>query len=117
MDARKVSYKRALTPLEVEMLYSPDLRVGLIVHYRFNGNSNEEGTDAKNAEVHGATLTEDMHGRPNSAYAFNGIDNYIMANLRQPQPKSLSIVLWVKPTSLQRDPDRSIIGIQDSAVL
>lgn len=49
---------------------------GLVAKYCFSGNAND-GLGARNATVHGATLTNDRFGRPNEAYAFNGIADYI----------------------------------------
>ena len=50
---------------------------GLVAYYPFNGNANDESGNGNNGVVHGATLITDRLGNPNSAYYFNGIDNYI----------------------------------------
>ncbi len=50
---------------------------GLIAYYPFNGNANDESGNGNNGIVYGASLTTDRFGNPNSAYSFNGIDNYI----------------------------------------
>lgn len=44
--------------------------------YSFTGNANDDLGD-NNGVVHGATLTEDRFGNLNSAYQFDGIDDYI----------------------------------------
>ncbi len=54
-----------------------DLNTGLVAYYPFNGNANDESGNGNNGVIHGATLTTDRLGNPNSAYYFNGIDNYI----------------------------------------
>lgn len=50
---------------------------GLIAHYPFNGNANDISGSNYNGTVSGATLTTDRFGNADSAYNFNGIDNYI----------------------------------------
>ena len=49
---------------------------GLLSHYPFSGSANDNvGTN--HGVVLGATLTTDRFGNPNSAYYFNGVNNYI----------------------------------------
>lgn len=55
-------------------LYS---QTGLIASYPFNSNANDVSGFGNNGIVNGATLTNDRFGNPNSAYLFNGINNYI----------------------------------------
>jgi hypothetical protein len=62
------------------------LNVGLVAYYPFNGNANDESGNGNNGTVFGATLTKDRFGNPNSAYSFNGINNYI----RVLSPKGLN---------------------------
>ncbi|HPT21904.1 MAG TPA: sialidase domain-containing protein [Bacteroidales bacterium] len=50
---------------------------GLVAYYPFNGNANDESGNGNNGTVHGATLANDRAGKANSAYSFNGINNYI----------------------------------------
>lgn len=50
---------------------------GLIGWWPFNGNANDESGNGNNGTVNGATLTNDKNGKINSAYSFNGLDNYI----------------------------------------
>jgi gliding motility-associated-like protein len=64
----------AQTPCDTirEMIYD-----GLIAYYPFNGNANDESPNHNHGIVHGATLCPDRFGNPNSAYHFNGQNNYI----------------------------------------
>jgi len=55
------------------------LMEGLIAYYPFNGNANDESYNEYNGTVNGAMLTPDRYGNLNSAYSFNGTDNYIVA--------------------------------------
>ncbi len=50
---------------------------GLIAYYPFNGNADDESGKRHDGTVYGATLTEDRFGNPNSAYRFDGVDDYI----------------------------------------
>jgi hypothetical protein len=50
---------------------------GLIASYPFNGNAIDETGNGHDGTVYGATLTTDRFGNPDSAYHFNGVDNYI----------------------------------------
>jgi hypothetical protein len=50
---------------------------GLVAWYPFNGNANDESGNGNNGTVSGAILTEDRNGNLNTAYSFNGNNNYI----------------------------------------
>lgn len=49
---------------------------GLIAHYCFDGNA-DDAIGSKHCTVYGASLTTDRLGRANSAYFFDGVDDYI----------------------------------------
>lgn len=51
---------------------------GLIAHYCFDGNAND-AVGSRNCTVYGASLTTDRNGIANSAYSFDGTDDYIQA--------------------------------------
>ena len=50
---------------------------GLVAHYPFNGNANDESGNGNHGTVYGAALVDDKDGNPDSAYGFDGIDDYI----------------------------------------
>lgn len=54
-----------------------DLTTGLIAYYPFNGNANDESGLGNDGTVHGATLTIDRFGNSDSAYSFDGENDYI----------------------------------------
>ena len=66
---------------------SADLTDGLAAYYPFNGNANDESGNGNNGTVYGATLSSDRFGNLNSAYSFDGIDDYV----RIPDSDSLDI--------------------------
>jgi hypothetical protein len=50
---------------------------GLVGYWPFNGNANDESGNGNNGTLNGATLTSDRFGNANSAYSFDGVDDYI----------------------------------------
>lgn len=54
------------------------MNLGLRAYYPFNGNANDVSGNNNNPIFNNATLTSDQYGNPNSAYHFNGINNYMM---------------------------------------
>ena len=72
---------------------------GLVAWYGFNGNATDLSGNNNTCIVNGATLTADRNGVANSAYAFNGTNNW----LEKTQPStnfsatgSFSFSIWVK---------------------
>lgn len=49
----------------------------LVAHYPFNGNALDVSGNNHHGTVHGALITYDRFNRPDSAYFFDGIDDYI----------------------------------------
>src|ERR1017187_9928930 len=83
-----------------------NLSNGLTAYYPFNGNSNDSSGNGNNAVFNNATLTSDRFGNPNSAYYFNGIDNYIqIPNAPGLNPSNqISICAYVKPMGFYKGP-------------
>jgi len=48
-----------------------------IAYYPFNGNANDESGNTNDGSVNGATPTLDRFGNPNTAYTFDGVDDFI----------------------------------------
>jgi hypothetical protein len=55
----------------------PPTTTGLVAYYPFNGNANDESGNGHNGNVNGASLTTDRFSKNNSAYSFNGVNNFI----------------------------------------
>jgi hypothetical protein len=49
----------------------------MVSYYPFNGNADDLGLSGADGIVNGAVLTEDRDGNQNSAYYFDGVDDYI----------------------------------------
>ena len=52
---------------------SVDISDGLVAHYPFSGDANDQSGNNHHLENRGATLTSDRFGMKESAYAFDGI--------------------------------------------
>lgn len=75
-----------------------NLNQGLVAYYPFSGNANDMSGNGNNAVFNNATLTTDKFGNPNSAYQFNGIDNFIrIPNSNSLNPAMITLVAMVKP--------------------
>jgi hypothetical protein len=67
----------------------------LIAYFPFNGNAEDASPYGNDGIVYGATLTNDKNGNPQSAYYFDGIDDYIdlgKINLE----RNFTICAWIK---------------------
>ena len=82
-------YNRALTQQEITAMYSGvnysdtcnavsgSLTNGLVGYWPFCGNANDDSGNGLNGVVNGATLTTDRFGNSNSAYSFDGVNDFI----------------------------------------
>jgi hypothetical protein len=91
-------WNRALTQQEITNLYNSSLPQtaclpanvptnGLVGYWPFCGNANDESGNGNNGTVNGATVTTDRFGNANSAYNFDGVDDFIQV----PNSNSISI--------------------------
>ncbi|MBI4646853.1 MAG: T9SS type A sorting domain-containing protein [Bacteroidia bacterium] len=71
---------------------------GLVGYWPFNGNANDESGNSNNGTVNGATLTADMFGNANTAYSFDGTNDYIKVSNSSSLniQNSISLVAWIK---------------------
>ncbi len=90
-------YERALSQYEIVQLYGED-DYGLVAHYPFNGNANDESGNGHDGTVNGATLTADRFGNPNSAYHFDGNDYIDTSDFSVPE--SFSVSAWIDPDTV-----------------
>lgn len=85
-------------PLIVELEELSTSTEGLVAYYPFNGNANDLSGNNNNGTVHGSTLTSDRFGNLNSAYLFDGNDDYIDIEHSQSLniTSNISISFWAK---------------------
>ena len=76
-----------------------DLEKGLIAHYPFNGNANDESGKGNNGTVYSASLTNDRNGKSNSAYYFNGRNAKITFRTNSINSNTYSISAWIKTSN------------------
>ena len=70
----------------------------LKLYFPFNGNSNDESGNGNNGTISGAILTEDRFGNSNSAYWFDGDNDYIevIDNESLSITEALTMSLWYR---------------------
>lgn len=82
-----------------------DLNEGLVAHYPFNGNAIDESGNGNDGTVNEATLTTDRFGDENSAYDFDGNNDYIIVNednsLDFIENENFTICCWINTISNQ----------------
>jgi hypothetical protein len=72
---------------------------GAIGCWHFDGDAKDSSGNANNGTVNGATLTTDRFGNLNSAYSFDGINDYIEINNNSSLDfgyQNFSIGFWIK---------------------
>jgi len=71
-------FNRALSNVKIDSLYHEGgWNPSLVAYYPFNGDADDESGNGNNGTVVGATPTTDRFGNENSAYSFDGVDDYI----------------------------------------
>ncbi|MDY0017767.1 MAG: LamG domain-containing protein [Candidatus Delongbacteria bacterium] len=69
---------------------------GLVAYYPFSGNANDASGNGNHGAVHGATLTEDRFGNPNSAYYFDGSSWIEVKDSPSLKPtNSITVCAWI----------------------
>lgn len=107
-----------------------DLENSLVACYPFSNNADDVSGNLNHGIVIGPVLTSDRYGNINSAYYFDGVNDYIVvedADILSFPAQKFSIALWIKPTSLDhsfilykgsnRNNREYAIGIRPDALL
>jgi hypothetical protein len=69
---------------------------GLLGWWPFNGNANDESGNGNNGTVDGATLIKDRNSKSNSAYRFDGINDFIQCSKTGPLGQTnFTISFWL----------------------
>ncbi len=78
-----------------------DYTEGLVANYKMNGNALDSSGYNNNGIVNGPTLTNDRFGKVDSAYRFDGYDDYINCGTNPViTPNNITLSAWVKASSL-----------------
>lgn len=75
---------------------------GLVGYWPFSGNANDESGNGNNGTVNGATPAVDRNNNVNSAYSFDGVDDWIDFNL-QNIDMSYSLTFWLYSTLINEE--------------
>ena len=86
---------------------------GLVGAWEFTENADDSSGNENHGVVHGATLTTDRFGNANSAYSFDGVDDYIFVTPNLGGLTEFTKTLWIAPRasiygSLFRTPNGGI---------
>jgi hypothetical protein len=76
---------------------------GLVIYFPFNGNANDAGKNNYHGTVKRAQPCDDRNGNKNSAYSFNGSDNYIQVDdvKELHEIQKLTVAAWIFPKSYE----------------
>jgi PKD repeat protein len=98
------------TKIDYITVNEPSITEGLVAYYPFNENANDESGNANHGTVNGAALATDRFGNENSAYFFDGANDYIEV-LDSPslRPTNLTLSGWFNFSSVS-PAIRSLIG-------
>ena len=95
------------------------LRDGLVAYYPFNGNAEDESGNGNDGEIIGAKLIKDRFGNSDSAFEFDGIDDWIdltKNNLPIAGSSPRTIGIWIKPRVNPRGYNALIYGVDSSRI-
>ena len=90
--------------LAIENSAFATLSPGLIAYYPFDGSGIDASGNGNDATVFGATPTEDRFGNPESAYCFDGIDDYIEIPNTVKPGFPITVSAWVRQDSIGLGP-------------
>lgn len=80
--------------------YSTIPRDGLIGEWLFNGNADDTSGNNRNGTVNGATLTSNRKSIENTAYSFDGSNDYISVSNYIDFGLNWTISIWLKLTNI-----------------
>jgi tetratricopeptide (TPR) repeat protein len=88
--------KKTKPPVEPDEVETGDLK--LVAWYPFNGNANDESGKGRNGTLrNGVNLTKDRFDKENSAFYFDGTDDYIDISANGLPAKDRTVMFWLKP--------------------
>lgn len=83
-----------------------DILSGLVAYFPFDGNADDSSGNGNHGQVFGAALIPDRFGHANSAYGFDGVDDYLQtldsASLNI--TGDLTISAWIRTDSAENTP-------------
>lgn len=76
----------------------------LVTHYTFDGNALDSSGYGHNGTVYGATLTSDRFGNANSAYRFDGVNDFISASATGLPTAARTVAFWFNADTVANHP-------------
>lgn len=84
------------------VISSGDLTTGLVAYWPFKGGAADVSGNRCDGTVHGATPIPDWSGCPDSAYHFDGQNDYISIGRNVKPPLPLAISMWLRLDTLDK---------------
>ena len=88
---------------------------GLVGYWPFNGNANDESGNGNNGTVNGASLAVDRNDNVNSAYSFDGVNDFIQTP-NQTLTGSVSFSGWYKMSNFTL-PENDIFFVSNQSTI
>ena len=104
--------KRIILSIGLTLFFGLVKSQSLVAYYPFNGNANDASGNAHHGQlINGPQLAADRFGNPNSAYHFDGFDDYIKVidNGAFSTPQ-FSLAIWFQSES---DALQNLVGKRD----
>jgi uncharacterized membrane protein len=103
-------FSRNLTAGEISNLYSETSENIMIANYPFNGNTNDLSGFDNHCTSFGAQLVSGLDGTLNSAYYFDGNNDYIIteANDFLDTQQSGAVSLWINPDEIPESDEMTL---------
>ena len=79
----------------ITILHS-DITTGLVAHYPFNSNADNETGTGPNGTIQGAVPTDDRFGNANSAYSYDGNDYIYLGDSLDSGSNDLTLCVWIR---------------------
>lgn len=96
-----LSFLNVLFAQQDNNVFTGTLKNGLIGYWPFSGNAHDASGNGYNGTVNGATLTSDRFGNSNSAYYFDGLNDYInIGNNTAFNLNNITISVWYNESRL-----------------
>lgn len=95
------------------------LQDGLVGHWKLDGNAKDDTIYNNHGTIYGAISTIDRHGQANSAYDFDGTDDYIegVNNNLTDWPDGITVSVWVKSDTANWNDTGMLVSKRSSFIL
>ena len=99
-DNRKILGLLVFAWILATQVLGQNLDSGLVLYYPFNGNTLDSTANGYHGAVNSATLDSNRFGQPNSAFYFDGKDDYIAITGSKDVLYEYAVAVWFKTKTL-----------------